>query len=93
MQSTNLPSIPVLIVASLGGVSALLANLISIRMIEGINKNLPAGKQLSYFWWGSEIRKEFKRQCPSSKLVLLRDFCLFLMILCFAFVVKFWVFG
>jgi len=61
-------------------------------MVELINKNLPEGKKFSYFWWGSEIRKEFKRQYPSNRLVLFRDFCVVLMFLCFAFLVRFWVF-
>lgn len=87
MDSTSLPSLPVIVASCLGGVSALLANLISIMMVEKINEGLPEGRRLSIFWWGTEIRKEFKHRCPSSRLALFRDACVVLVILCFAFVV------
>ncbi len=80
MQSTSLSTLPVLIVACLGGASALLANLVSITMVAKINEGLPEGKQLSIFWWGTELRKEFRQRYPLSRLVLIRDLCFGLML-------------
>lgn len=91
MQSTSLPSLPVLIVALLGGAFALSANLISVMMVDKINAGQSEGKQRSIFWWGTGLRKEFRQRYPSSRLVLIRDLCVGLMILCFAFEVKSWV--
>ena len=56
-------------------------------MVDKINEGLPQGKQLSIFWWGSELRKKFRQRYPLSMLVLIRDLCVGLMVLCFAFVV------
>jgi hypothetical protein len=93
MQLMTQISWPVILAACVGGTAAILANMISFIMIGKINTVLPEGERISYLWWGSGVRKRFKQLYPRNKLVLLRDSCLVMMILCFIVVVRFWVFG
>jgi hypothetical protein len=67
--------------------------MISFIMIGKINERLPEGDRISYFWWGSEVRKRFKQLYPGNRLVLLLDSCLGLMIICLVLVIKWWVFS
>lgn len=86
-------SFPVIFAACLAGSVAIIANMISFMMIGKINEGLPEGERVSYFWWGTQARTRFKQLYPGSKLVLLLDFCIVMMIICFIFLVRFWVFG
>jgi hypothetical protein len=73
--------------------SAVLANMISFIMIGKINTLLPESERVSYLWWGTGVRKQFKQLYPGNKLVFLLDSCLVMMILCFIVLVRFWVYG
>ena len=73
--------------------AAVLANIISFVMIGKINARLPEDQRVSYLWWGTEVRKTFKRLYPGDKFVLLLDGCVVVMIVCFVCLVKFWVFA
>ena len=84
---------PLICAASFGASAAIVANMISFVMIGRINERVPEGDRISYFWWGSEVRKRFKQLCPGNRLVLLLDSCLAVMIICFALVIKWWVFS
>ncbi len=84
---------PAILAACVGGTAAILANTISFIMTGKINTLLPEGERISYLWWGTEVRKRFKKLYPRNKLALLLDSCLVMMILCFIVVVRFWVFG
>jgi hypothetical protein len=75
----------VLVSSCLFATFAILANVISLVMIGKINERVQEGKRVSYFWWGTEVRKRFKQLYPGSRLIFLLDSCLFLMILCFVF--------
>jgi hypothetical protein len=57
------------------GSFAIFANMISFMMIGKINERVPENERISYFWWGTEVRKRFKRLYPDSKLTLLLDLC------------------
>ncbi len=93
MQILNEMSPPVLIAALLLGLTALSANLISYVMIWKINKRVPQNEQISYWWWGSEVQRKFKQHYPSHKLTHLLRGCIVIMVLCFLFLIRFWVFG
>ena len=73
--------------------AAVLANMISFIMIGKINVLRSERERISYLWWGTGVRKQFKQLYPKSNLVLLLDVCLLMMILCFLSLVRFWVFG
>ena len=45
----------------LGGSFAIFANMIYLVMIGKINERVPESERISYFWWGTEVRKRFKR--------------------------------
>lgn len=65
------------IIAFLGGTSfALLANAIIYVMIVRVNSKLPADMRLSYFSYGvGQVKKEYQRLYPGSKLYLLPKLC------------------
>ncbi len=93
MQLTAQISLPVIFAACLMATAAVLANTISFIMIGKINTLLPERDRVSYFWWGTEVRKRFKQLYPGNKLVFALDSCVVMMILCFTFLVRFWVFA
>jgi hypothetical protein len=62
-------------------------------MIGKINERVPENERISYFWWGTEVRRKYKQLYPASKLPLLADVCLVLMVLSFLLLLRFWVFG
>ena len=84
---------PVIPAACLGVFSALLANLVSFRMIEKLNTRLPERERISYVWWGSEVRRTFKQTYPRDKMVVALDASVVTMVLCFLVVIRYWVFG
>jgi hypothetical protein len=83
---------PVIIAGCLGGSAAITANMISFMMIGKINEKVPESERISYFWWGTEVRKRFKELYPGNKLKFLLDSCVVLMVLSGALIVRFWVF-
>jgi len=62
-------------------------------MIGKINERVPDNERVSYLWWGSEVRRKFKRLYPGNRLVVLLDSCIILLVLSFIALVKVWVFG
>jgi hypothetical protein len=93
MQLTTLVPLRVIVIALLFGSFAILANMVSFIMIGKINERVPENERISYFWWSTEVRKRYKQFYPASKLALLADLCLVLMVLFFLLLVRFWVFG
>ena len=93
MQLMTQISLPVIFAVCLGATAAVLANMISFIMIGKINTLLPERERISYLWWGTGVRKQFKQLYPGNKLVFLLNSCLVMMIFCFIFLVKFWVFS
>jgi hypothetical protein len=93
MQLTTLIPLRVIVIALLAGSFAIFANMLSFVMIGKINERVPESERISYFWWGTEVRKRYKHLYPAGKLSLLADLCLILMVVCFLLLVKFWVFG
>ena len=93
MQLTTLIPLPVIILACLGGSFAVLANMLSFVMIGKINETRAENERISYFWWGTEMRKRFKQLYPENRLTYLLDSCVVLMVLCFALLIRLWVFG
>jgi hypothetical protein len=75
------------------GSFAIFANLISFAMIGKINERVPQNERISYFWWGTEVRSKFRKLYPESKLTRLLDLCFALMAVCFALLIRFWVFA
>ena len=72
-----------IICGCLGGIGALVANLVSIAMIERINGRVPLRDRISCFWWGTEVRRKFKQLYPGNRLVVLLDACIVLVVLSF----------
>jgi hypothetical protein len=93
MQLITQISLPVIIAVCFMATAAVLANMISFIMIGKINTLLPESERVSYLWWGTGVRKQFKQLYPGNKLVFLLDSCLVMMILCFIVLVRFWVYG
>ena len=93
MQLTTFVPLPVILIALLGGSFAIFANMVSFIMIGKINERVPENEQISYLWWGTEVRRRYKQLYPAGKLALLADLCLILMVLFFLLLIKFWVFG
>ena len=93
MQLTTLVPLRVIIAACLMGSFAVLANTLSFIMIGKINERVPENERISYFWWGTEVRRRFKQLYPENRLVVLLDSCVVLMAVCFVFLIRFWVFG
>jgi hypothetical protein len=83
----------VIVIALLGGSFAIFANMLSLIMIGKINERVPENERISYFRWGTEVRKKYKQLYPASKLALLVDLCFVLMLFSFLLLVRFWVFG
>ena len=67
--------------------------MISFIMIGKINERLPESERISYLCWGAEVRTRFKQFYPGNRLVFLLGCCVVMMILCFIFLIRFWVFS
>jgi hypothetical protein len=64
---------------------AISASMISLVKIGRINERVPESERFSYFRWRtkrSEIRRKFKELYPESKLTLLLNLCVTLMVGC-----------
>lgn len=81
------------VLALVGGSFAILANMISLIMIGKINERVPESERLSYIFWGTEVKKKFKQLYPGSKLTLLFNLCIILMVICGVLLVRFWIFS
>jgi hypothetical protein len=62
-------SVKMIVVALLGGVFALAANLLAFTIIEQINQKVPEEQKVHWFFWGTEIKKKHRALYPRSKLV------------------------
>jgi hypothetical protein len=93
MQLMTLIPLSVIMAGGLMASFAVLGNMLYFIMIGKINERVPENERISYLWWGTEVRKRYKQLYPSTKLVLLADICLILMVPSFLFLVRFWVFG
>ena len=82
-----------IVVALIGGSFAIFANMISFVMIGKINERVPEKERISYFWWGTEARKRFKELYPESKLTILLNLCVILMVVCFLVLLRVWAFN
>jgi hypothetical protein len=89
MQLITQMSRSVIIAGCLMASAAVLANMISLMMIGKINERVPESERISYFCWG----KRFKLLYPGNRLVFLLDSCVVMIILCFIFLIRFWVFS
>jgi hypothetical protein len=62
-------------------------------MIGKINERVLESERISYFWWGTEVRKRFKELYPESRLTLLLDLCVVLMVVSFLVLLRVCVFN
>jgi hypothetical protein len=76
-----------IVIALIGGSFAIFANMLSLIMIGKINERVPENERISYFRWGTEVRRRYKQLFPESRLALLFDLCVILMALCFPFLI------
>jgi uncharacterized membrane protein len=83
----------IIVVALFFGVFAIAANMLSFVMIGKINERVPEAERISYLRWGTEVRKRYKELYPTSKLPLLVNVCVVMMLVGSVFVIRFWVFG
>ena len=83
----------VTVIVLLGGFFAIVANMLSFVMIGKINERVPEAERISYFWWGTEVKKKYKELFPSSKIPLLVNICVVMLLVVFALRLRFWVFG
>jgi hypothetical protein len=83
----------VIVLGLVFGSVAILADMICFIMIGRINEQVPESERISYFWWGTEVRKKFKRLYPESKLNFLLNVCVILMVVCFPVLLWVWVFN
>ena len=85
---------PALIAVCVGASAAFCANLVTLVMIDKINERMPESERMSHFGGGGwNVRGRFKRLYPESRLVLLRDSCAVILVLCFIVIVRYWVFS
>ena len=89
MPLTNLNPLPGIAVGLIMGSLAITASTLSYIMIGKINELVPENERISYFWWGTEVRKTYRRLYPTGKLALLADLCLILMVLSFLLLISF----
>ena len=92
METAYIP-LRVIVVALVGGLFAIAANMLSFVMISKINERVPENERISYFRWGTEVRRKYKELFPASKLPLLVNVCVVMLLVGFALGVRFWVFG
>src|SRR5260370_42543547 len=93
MQLMTLFTLRSIVIACLLGSVAVLGNMLAYVIVGQINERAPENERVSYLLWDLRIRKKHKQLYPGSKLVLLFDLCGILMVLCFPFLIWFWVFG
>ena len=52
------------------GTFAITVNMLYLVMIGKINEKVPKNKRISYFRWGSGVKKQFRELYPTSRLLL-----------------------
>lgn len=57
-----------------GGLAVIL-NMFALVMIGRINEKLEPDRRVSYFHWGSGIKKQFRQLYPESKLLVVVRLC------------------
>jgi len=57
MQLTLPFTVRDIVIALIGGSFAIFSNMLSFIIIGKINERVPESERISYFWWGTEIRK------------------------------------
>lgn len=92
MQMNAFPLRAVLVVL-VGGSFAVFANVIALIMVGKVNEKASESDRVSYWAWDVSIRRKYKRLYPESKLVLVFDLSVILMLLCFPVLLWQWVFG
>jgi hypothetical protein len=80
--------IKMIVVALIGGVFALSANLLAFTMIDQINQKVPEGQKVHWFFWGTEIKKKHRALYPDGKLVSVLNILTWLLVA--AFLVECW---
>jgi hypothetical protein len=93
VSAQSLPTLRDLILVFTFGSIAVLGNTLYFLMIGKINERVPERERISYFWWGTEVRKKYKQLCPEGKLASFADAATVLLVLGFVLIVWFWVFG
>ena len=93
MQLVSPFTVRAMVVALMGGSFAIFANMIYFVMIGKINERVTESERISYFWWGTEVRKRFKKLYPESRLTLFVNMCMALMVICFLDLLRVWVFN
>ena len=93
MQLMSPYTVRAIVVTLMGGSFAIFANMICFVMIGKINERVTESERISYFRWGTEVRKRFKILYPESRLTLLLDLCVTLMVICFLVLLRVWVFN
>jgi hypothetical protein len=83
----------IIVVVLFFGAFAIAANILSFVMIAKVNERVPEAEQISYLRWGTEVQKRYKELYPTTKLPILVNICVVIMLVGFAFLVRYWVFG
>ena len=81
MSGTFLASPSSIVAAALAAWSALLAVIVSRIMAARVNQHLPESERISSVRRGKNLRKQFKQLYPRTKLVLLLDASVVVLIL------------
>ena len=79
MQIFGFP-VRALIVVVIGASAALLANMLGLIIVGQLNQKLPIDRPISYFWYDLRIRKQHHQLYPNSKLILLLNLCIIVII-------------
>lgn len=87
MQMMGIP-IQAIAIGLVAGGFAVTLNMLALIMIGKINQKLPLDERVSYFNWGSGIKKQYRGLYPESNLIIIVRVCEILLILCF--VALFW---
>lgn len=93
MQVTTVVPLRVIFFVCLGGIFFVLAKIMSFAMTAKVNERASENDRISYFGWGANARSRFKQFYPESRLLILHDGCLVLMVVCLAVLVRLWVFA
>lgn len=67
--------------------------MVSFIMIGKVNERLPVAERISYLWGTPRVRTRFRRLYPGSRLILLHDSCIVILVLCFIALLRLWVFN
>lgn len=90
MQIAGFP-LKAIIAAAAGGSFAIVLNMLALVLIGKINEKVQPDKRVSYFVWGSGIKKQFRQLYPDSKLLVVMRLCEAGLLLSFIFLI--WALG